>query len=430
MYNSPFCCLFRKLSKPSKGEDSRHFRHFRLYCICHSLALASLGEITKHRRQFGEGRNVIKILCGCCGKIFRQMELLTDHVNMEGFHLRTSKIVGYSISTFDLERYFAEQHGPSAPVSTPQATEHARAAAAAARQAEAAAAADTTEILQGASATFPSPQPSFSLSAVVDDVLSAFDPLPFSVPTCCDPLFSCPHVSASLLSLSTSTAPTVTWSNSNPLASVFLLTDCVWTSSTISQSPLSSSLVGPATLVEVQTPTRDEPQEVNTHAIPRTPLSAHAPSPAAPATLFLRSPSIISSVLQPPVMSSAPLPFSQPDSTQPGAVFPPPNLPMFTAFDSLFPRHYFASVDAMPMTALIQSLAHALQWTSGLLRGVLRERPLPPTLVPLDEMGRATLMATPLWPGDQFSFDTPLPDLLAAFLPLYSELLARGAYHY
>jgi len=91
------------------------------------------------------------------------MDLLSEHVNLEGFHLRTSKIAGYSISTFDLERYFAEQHGPSAPVSTPQATKDARAAAAAARQAEAAAAAHTTEILQGASATFPSPQPSFSL---------------------------------------------------------------------------------------------------------------------------------------------------------------------------------------------------------------------------------------------------------------------------
>jgi len=35
-------------------------------------------------------------------------------------------------------------------------------------------------------------------------------------------------------------------------------------------------------------------------------------------------------------------------------------------------------------------------------------------------------MATPLWPGDNFSFDTPLPDLLSAFLPMYSELLTRG----
>ena len=421
--------MFRKPSKSSKGEDSRRFRHFRLYCIRHSLALASLGEITKHRREIGEGRNSIKILCGCCGKIFRQMELLSDHVNLEGFHLRTSKIPGYSVSSFNLERYFTEQHGPSAPVSTPRATGDARAAAAAARQAEAAAAAHTTQILQGASAPFPSPRPSFSLSEVVDDVLSAFDPLPFSVPSCCDPLLAYPPVSASLLSLSTSTAPTVTWSNSNPLASVFLLTDSVSTS-TVTQAPLSSSLAGPAPLVEVQTPTRDEPQEVNTPAVHGTPLSAHAPSPAAPATLFLRSPSIISSLSQPAVVSSGPLPHTQPDSTQPGAVFLPPNLPMYTAFGSMFPRHYFASVDAMPTTALIQSLTHALQWTSGLLRGILREHPLPPTLVPLDEMGRATLMATPLWPGDQFSFDTPLPDLLAAFLPLYSELLARGAYHY
>ena len=108
-----------------------------------------------------------------------------------------------------------------------------------------------------------SPDEFLSLSAVVDDVLSAFDPLHFSVATCCDPLLSNPPVSASLLSLSTSTAPTVTWSNSNPLASVFLLTDSVSTS-TVSQAPLSSSLAGPAPLVEVQTPTRDEPQEVNT----------------------------------------------------------------------------------------------------------------------------------------------------------------------
>ena len=86
---------------------------------------------------------------------------------------------------------------------------------------------------------------------------------------------------------------TVTWSNSNPLASVFLLTDSVSTS-TVTQAPLSSSLAGPTPLVEAQTPTRDEPQEVNTPAVHGTPLSVHAPSPAAPATLFLRSPSIIS----------------------------------------------------------------------------------------------------------------------------------------
>ena len=56
----------------------------------------------------GRGEIRLKFFCGCCGKIFRQMDLLSEHVNLEGFHLRTSQIPGYSVSSFDLERYFAE----------------------------------------------------------------------------------------------------------------------------------------------------------------------------------------------------------------------------------------------------------------------------------------------------------------------------------
>jgi len=140
------------------------------------------------------------------------------------------------------------------------------------------------------------------------------------------------------------------------------------------------------------------------------PTCAHVPIPvpASPAVSF-------------------PVSVAYPDSSQATVVH---TFPTYTSFDSLFPRNYFPTVGSMPTTLLIHSLVHALQWTSSLLRGMLFDHPLPPILVPVDQIGRAILMATPLWPGDQFDLDSDLDSLLAGLPPLYTELLSRGSYRY
>jgi len=79
---------------------------------------------------------------------------------------------------------------------------------------------------------------------------------------------------------------------------------------------------------------------------------------------------------------------------------------------------------------VIQSLVHALWWTSGLLRDMLTNYPLPPTLLPFDQIGRAVLMASPVWPGPQFDINTDLTEVLAALQPLFTQLLSRGSYSY
>lgn len=84
----------------------------------------------------------------------------------------------------------------------------------------------------------------------------------------------------------------------------------------------------------------------------------------------------------------------------------------------------------MPTSLVIHSLVHALWWTSGLLRGMLTNCPIPPTLLSFDQIGRAVLMSSPVWPGNQFDMDTDLSELLAALLPLFTQLLSCGSYTY
>jgi len=123
----------------------------------------------------------------------------------------------------------------------------------------------------------------------------------------------------------------------------------------------------------------------------------------------------------------SPLSVAYPDTTQAPVI---QALPQFTAFDTLFPQNSFSSVGTMPTSLLIHSLVHVWWWTSGLLRGMLTNYPLPPTLLPFDQIGRAVLMASPVWPGTQFDMYTDLTELLAALLPLFTQLLSRGLYIY
>ena len=71
------------------------------------------------------------MLCGCCGNVYRKIDELTHHVNMEGFHLRLSEIPEYDKHTFSVEEYSAQQRDRNALV---EAAAMARQAAAAARR--------------------------------------------------------------------------------------------------------------------------------------------------------------------------------------------------------------------------------------------------------------------------------------------------------
>jgi len=90
----------------------------------------------------------------------------------------------------------------------------------------------------------------------------------------------------------------------------------------------------------------------------------------------------------------------------------------------------YTYIGTMPTSVLIQFMAHALWWISGLLRGMLTNCPLLPSLVPFDEIGRAVLMASPLWPGNQVNMGSDLSEVLAALLFLFTELLSRGSNTY
>ena len=108
LYVQPGCVIvFRKV--PTKGEDGRRCRHFRLYCLRHrSSVLTSLGEVAQHRKKYGEKRTQMRIFCGCCGNVYHKMDALACHMNAEGFHLKKSKIPGYNRERFDLSGYLAE----------------------------------------------------------------------------------------------------------------------------------------------------------------------------------------------------------------------------------------------------------------------------------------------------------------------------------
>jgi len=84
----------------------------------------------------------------------------------------------------------------------------------------------------------------------------------------------------------------------------------------------------------------------------------------------------------------------------------------------------------MPTSLLLQFMAYALWWSTGLLRGMLTAYPLLPSLVGFDEIGRAILMASPLWPGNQINMDSDLTEVLAALFPLFTTLMSRGSNTY
>jgi len=112
MYNAfvvGVCCR-----KPVKGSDPCTFRHFFIYCLHHGTQLSTLGEIGKHHLEKGEGQTDIKMLCGCCGSVYQKIDELTNHVNIENFHLRLSEIPGYHKDTFNVGEYSAQQQDRNA----------------------------------------------------------------------------------------------------------------------------------------------------------------------------------------------------------------------------------------------------------------------------------------------------------------------------
>ena len=84
----------------------------------------------------------------------------------------------------------------------------------------------------------------------------------------------------------------------------------------------------------------------------------------------------------------------------------------------------------MPTSQMVHTLVHSLAWTSTLLRGYASQYPLPPFLGPVDELGRAMIRNTPMWPGSDYTMTSSLEELLAAMLPRYSELIARHSVNY
>ena len=48
------------------------------------------------------------MLCGCCGNVYRKIDALINHINIENFHLRLSEGSGYDKDTFDVNVYSAE----------------------------------------------------------------------------------------------------------------------------------------------------------------------------------------------------------------------------------------------------------------------------------------------------------------------------------
>ena len=423
-------CVFALCRKvPTKGQDGRRCQYFRLHCVRHpKVPLCSLGEVSQHRKETEETRNNLKILCGCCGKLFRKMDVLASHANSEGFHLRKSKISGYSRSKFDVLRYLSEH--PLSDSST-EVVVTAPSTTSGARQPQAAAAvALPSTLLRGAPDVYRLPA-----SCIADALSTLSTPPPGSS-----------HLPSSLAgpSCTSSTAPITTNSSSvAPVRSVFTIHDPIITSCQLPASGSATATLG------LETPAGDEAS-----TIPGTPVTS-PPAIATPIihmsdfdTPVFNTPSVHDQPDAPPatqVSAPAPdappvaalVPGTQPDSTQAPVMQTPTtqapvmlSFPTIASFDTLFPPNYFSSVGAMPTTALIHSLVNTLQWTSSLLRGMLAYHPLPPALLPFDESGRTALMATPLWPGDNYDMETDLSALLAGLLPLYTMLLSRGSHWY
>jgi len=358
----------------------------------------------------------MKIFCGCCGELYHKTDALAGHINSEGFHLRKSKIPRYNRERFDLSGYLAEyplsDSSAEAAASVPAAT-----SGASQPQATQAGALPST-LLRGAPDIYRLPA-----CCLVDAISAAVNPILASL------------APSSLAGSSCTTSTTVIVSPNTLLGSVFTIRDPI---PSVSHTVTSA----PATITrDPETPLRDE----TPLSTPRlsTPGVASIPvvSPPSVHPPILQIPDQSAAVSQPPVPTSAvtvttctsvatstvqsstisssvQLPNFQPGLT---AAFQNTSqapviqiFPQYTPFDALFPPNFYLSVGTMPTSLLLQFMVHALWWTSGLLRGMLTAYPLLPSLVGFDEIGRAILMASPLWPANQINMDSDLTEVLAA----------------
>ena len=99
------------------------------------------------------------------------MDEVTNHVNMEGFHLRKSTIPGYSKEHFNLQGYLVE-HRDCESLSV--AAVSVRSAASVALQAQAAVAVASSDLLQGKSAFFSLSASNLPLASVISSAISPF----------------------------------------------------------------------------------------------------------------------------------------------------------------------------------------------------------------------------------------------------------------
>ena len=218
-----------------------------------------------------------------------------------------------------------------------------------------------------------------------------------------------------LLSLTTNSSVTVT--SGTPLHSVYLLQNPVPSFPT-TQAPVPAA---PVTQLRDE-PASTSPGTLNTPRVPnQTFQTYHPPSPAASTTLFYSSPSN--------QISAPPATVACPDSTsaQTGIVHLQQS---YTTFGSLFPVNQFSNLSYHADFDTHSFLVHSFLWATKVLRGMIRENPFPILLDPADQVGRAVLMATPLWPGNEHTAASSLHDLLAAMIPIYAQLLTRGSFTY
>jgi len=94
-----FCAFCRT---DPRLDDARRFQHFFLYCLKDGDRFDSLTAMAEHMRDRRETRRCMAVFCGECGRTFRKMRSLLNHVNkVDGFHLRKSTIVGYAKHSFN-----------------------------------------------------------------------------------------------------------------------------------------------------------------------------------------------------------------------------------------------------------------------------------------------------------------------------------------
>jgi len=277
--------------------------------------------------------------------VYRKIDELTSHINMENFYLCLFVILGYDKATFDIKEYSAQQETRNAFV---EAAALARSAAAEAHQAQAAAAVASTSFLRGN--LFHPPFPSMpSMESIVESVVarlyttvstsvsSSVGASDVSVPTvvCVDSFFS---------SVSMTTTSTVTATSGTSLENVYTVHGLV----------TSASLAIPLAAASATTPFRDEPapdgpqsatqpgrEELQTpvpQVGPYQPAVAVDPfSPPASGTLFMGSPPFVRPSVPAPVFASAQaIPVSQPVGQN------------YTSFESLFPLPMYPSSAATP----------------------------------------------------------------------------------